>query len=351
MIISTNPLIPQLCISIQPKQRGYRFRYPTENLEHGHLLGDREGMRVPPTITIQNCLPSANIYILVSLCVEHSDQVHEHNLHGNNVFNGQYLVELQADVNGCLTCPIDGISICRTKKSSKQNMLCCKLAQNEILKKNGIKSYIDSMKQSVGPKSVFNESWFEKNIPDLNSVLGEVEYIHAVNNTVRLHCQAFVFDNENQYIHLHDISQTVFNNKSAAKSILRIEHISHVSGSTMGDETVTLLCDIVERDDIEIVFYTLDGKCIGMGSHVDVWHQHAIRFRTPPYPLAVEAKLCLHRKSNPNDISNFFCFRFIPPFTYPIYTAQDLIDPGLHNQPQLPYYPPYYQQPPQNPDS
>ena len=354
-MISDNHPIPRLCISIQPQPRGHRFRYLTEKLEHGHLLGDREGMKAYPTISIQNCPPSACIYIHVSLCVEESDQVHMHNLHGKNVFNGQYLVKLQAGIDGCLTCPLEGISICRTKKSSKHEMLCCKLAQKVLLKENGIDHYMELMKGCVELNSEFKVSWFENNFPNMNSLLGEAGCICAANNAVRLNCQVFVFIDEKQYkyIHLQDISRTVFNKQCAACATLMIREISHVSGSTNG-EKVILLCDIVEKDDIEIAFFTLNDHFIGMGnfSQLNVWHQHSIVFTTPPCKsnVAVQAKLCLCRKSNPNDRSNFFPFTFNPPFSYPTYTEQDLLmDPRLDIQPQLPYYPPPYQQPPQNP--
>ena len=93
------------------------------------------------------------------------------------------------------------------------------------------------------------------------------------------------------------------------------DRCSHVSGSTNGGEKMILLCDIVEKDDIEIAFFTLNDHLIGMGnfSQFNVWHHHSIVFTTPPCEsnVAVQAKLFLRRISNQNDRSNFFPFHSI----------------------------------------
>ena len=350
---SMDPYISCICFSIQPRQ-SHRFRYRTENPDHGSLLGDTERMRACPTVLIQNCPPYANVIIHVSLCAYDSLQVHMHNLHGRNVFNGQYLVTLQADMNGSLECPLEGISISHSKENSKQDLLACKLAQRGILSRNGIEDYKREMEGCVPPNSEFNVSWFKGRIHNFNSLLGEAGCIGVAKDAVRLHCQAFVFNSDGQYENLQAISQTIYDSSSAATSKLNIRVISHTSGSTKGGDQVILLCDKVQKENIEILFYVHDGQYIGMGkfTHADVWHQRAITFKTPPSEstVPVQAKLCLRRKNDPHYISNFWDFEFIPPTTYESYTPQGLLtDPRLNLQPQLPFGQPPYYQPPPNP--
>ena len=298
-------MIPKLSIQIliQPQQRGYRFRYLCEGQAHGPILGEggSKENKVFPTVEINNCPPHAEVYLHVSLCSEESEQVHMHNLHGKNVFNGEYFEKLRASETGYLRHLLQGISILQTKNDIRNEILGCKIAQKGILERNGILYYTNLMKQWFQQNVEFDTSCLKSNIPNLDSYITFATDICVANNAVRLQYQAFVFNSDDQFVHLRVYSQPVFDNKASSRAILKIHKISRVFGSTNGGEEVFLLCDKIEKRDIEVIFYTEDAdgrrRLIGNGqfSPVDVWHQYAIVFKTPPcYSYErVEANICL----------------------------------------------------------
>ena len=320
-------------ILIQPQQKGYRFRYLCEGQAHGPILGEGSSKenKVFPTVELHNCPPHANVCLHLSLCAEDSDQVHMHNLHGKNVFNGEYFEQLQTSGIGYLRHSLQGISILQTKNDIRNEILGCKIAQKSILQQKGILEYIHLMKEWSKHNVEFDTSCFKSKIHNLESYIAQAVGIYVANNAVRLHYQAFVFNNDSQFVHLQLFTQPVFDNKAPSRAILKIHRISRVVGNSIGGEEVFLLCDKIEKGDIEVIFYTKNpegGKHIfgyGQFSPVDVWHQYAIVFKTPPCCSyeRVEANICLRRKKNPNDMSNSFTFTFNSQLPFPPYFPQE----------------------------
>lgn len=82
------------------------------------------------------------------------------------------------------------------------------------------------------------------------------------------------------------ISQPIHDSKSPGASNLKISRMDKTAGSVRGGDEVYLLCDKVQKDDIEVRFYEDDEngwQAFGDFSPTDVHKQYAIVFRTPPY--------------------------------------------------------------------
>ncbi|KAI6649899.1 Nuclear factor NF-kappa-B [Oopsacas minuta] len=321
---------PVLSICEQPLQKGYRFRYLCEGSAHGPITGatSTKDKKTFPTIKIEQCLPNTTVYLHVSLCAEDSEEVHMHNLHGKSVFNGEYLEELRPNNRGDVIHSIQGISILHTKIQDKNEILGCKLAQCELLRQQGISQYIGMMTGWTKHHTQFDVSRFKKEIPNLQVFVNHAGSMSAANNVVRLCFRAYVACN-GQIVQLREYSNPIYDCKASATAPLKIHRISRISGSMEGGEEVFLICDKIERHDIEVIFYSEQGeKIIGNGtfSGTDVYHQHVIVFKTPQCrshgQCEVNAKVCIRRKKNPSDQSLPFDFTFTMPPT--LYSRQEI---------------------------
>ena len=347
---------PIIYVVKEPLQRGYRFRYMCEGSAHGPIPSESSTKenKSYPTIRIDHCPPHAAIYLHVSLCTESKEDVHMHNLHGKHVFNGEYMEILKVNEQGSVIHSIQGISILQTKNQNKNEVLGCKLAQVELLSKNGIIEYKNMMTSWALPNSEFNSSCFRNSIPNMQDYFNQASLTTAANNVVRLKFRAFLVDFSGPLNPLISYSKPIFDCKVPATALLKIQRISRVSGSMDGGDEVFLICDKIERNDIEVVFYLENEnggrQLIGHGtfSPSDVYHQFIIVFKTPPCTYnahTVDAKLSICRKKNPSDMSPSLDFRYIssnPPYM----RRQDVLDPtfNMHLQDNFQVQ---YMQPPQ----
>ena len=339
---------PTLSVLLEPLQRGYRYRYMCEGSAHGPIPGETSTKenKTYPTIRVDNCPPNAVIYLHVSLCTELNEEVHMHNLHGKSVFNGEYLEMLKANERGVLVHSIQGISILQTKNPNKNEVLGCKLAQSEILGLKGIIEYMELMTRWTQPNTEFNSSNFRKAIPNLQDYINLAGSMTAANNVVRLKFRAYV-DSLGPFHPLIAHSKPIYDCKTPSTALLKIHRISRCSGSMAGGDEVFLLCDKIERNDIEVIFYIeRDGsrEFIGNGtfSPTDVFRQFVIIFKTPSCARysahTVEAKVCIRRKKNPNEMSPPLDFKFIsqnPPYL----RREEVMDPifNTHLQNNFPF--------------
>ena len=324
-----------------------------EGSAHGPIPAEtstKENKRFP-TIRVDNCPPNTPVYLHISLCTENSDEVHMHNLHGKSVFNGEYLEQLKSNDTGNLVHCIQGISILQTKNPNKNEILGCKLAQSEILNLKGMVYYKDLMTSWTPPNTEFNPLCFRNVIPNLQDYINNAGAMNAANNVVRLKFRAYV-ESLGPFVPLIAYSKPIFDCKVPATALLKIHRISRCSGSMSGGDEVFLLCDKIERHDIEVVFYFENKgsrELIGLGvfSPADVFRQFVIVFKTPPctgYNLPVlDAKLCIRRKKDPNDMSPPLDFKYFS--STPLYLRREEA-PMMQNNYPFPYMQPHQQQQP-----
>ncbi|NXC19638.1 NFKB1 factor, partial [Corythaeola cristata] len=109
-------------------------------------------------------------------------------------------------------------------------------------------------------------------------------------SVVRLMFTAFLPDSNGSFTRKLDpvISDAIYDSKAPNASNLKIVRMDRTAGCVTGGEEIYLLCDKVQKDDIQIRFYEEDengGMWEGFGdfSPTDVHRQFAIVFKTPKY--------------------------------------------------------------------
>ncbi|XP_069741956.1 nuclear factor NF-kappa-B p100 subunit-like [Narcine bancroftii] len=107
-------------------------------------------------------------------------------------------------------------------------------------------------------------------------------------SVVRLQFTAYLPDSEGMYtLPLEPvISDPIFDSKAPNASNLKIVRMDKTSGCVLGGDEIYLLCDKVQKDDIQIRFYENNDRgweAYGDFGPTDVHRQFAIVFRTPRY--------------------------------------------------------------------
>ncbi|XP_075072727.1 nuclear factor NF-kappa-B p100 subunit [Mixophyes fleayi] len=306
LIESQNPELemtngPHLVIIEQPKQRGFRFRYVCEGPSHGGLPGasSEKGKKTYPTVKIFNYVGMAKIEVDL---VTHTDppQVHAHSLVGKHTNETGYC-SLNVGPKD-MTAQFNNLGIVHVTKKSQIDILKEKM-KHQILRNSTGKCTI----------SEFDEKTIEAEVKELKKVTDL--------SIVRLRFTAYLPDSTGAYnLPLKPvISDPIHDSKSPGASNLRISRMDKTSGSVKGGDEVYLLCDKVQKDDIEVRFYEDDEngwQALGDFSPTDVHKQYAIVFRTPPYhrqkidhPVTVFLQL---KRKRGGDVSDSKQFTYYP---------------------------------------
>ncbi|XP_062851620.1 nuclear factor NF-kappa-B p100 subunit isoform X2 [Trichomycterus rosablanca] len=295
---------PYLQIIEEPKQRGFRFRYECEGPSHGGLPGasSERNRRTYPTVKVCNYVGNARVEVQL---VTHIDppRVHAHSLVGK-----------QCNENG--TCSIDiGPNDLTAQFSNLGILHVTKRGVVEVLAKR----LREEKKRTKGPGCHLTDS-DEMAINREAKELGKNMDL----NIVRLKFTAYLQDSNGGFTRALKpvISNPIYDSKSPNASNLKISRMDKTCGSVMGGDEIFLLCDKVQKDDIEIRFYEDDDEggweAYGDFSPTDVHKQYAIVFKTPPYHKEIERPvtvfLQLKRKKG-GDCSEPKQFTYIPQYT------------------------------------
>ncbi|KAG9485165.1 hypothetical protein GDO78_008327 [Eleutherodactylus coqui] len=290
---------PYLAIIEQPKQRGFRFRYVCEGPSHGGLPGasSEKGKKTYPTVKIFNYVGMAKIEVDL---VTHTDppRVHAHSLVGKYANeSGNCMVTVGPKD---MTAQFSNLGIVHVTKKSQIEILKDKMKWQ--LLRNSRRTLTDSEEKKIDA-----EVKELKKVTDLS--------------IVRLRFTAYLPDSTGAYtLPLNPvISDPIHDSKSPGASNLRISRMDKISGSVKGGDEVYLLCDKVQKDDIEVRFYEDDEngwQAFGDFSPTDVHKQYAIVFRTPPYhkqkidrPVTVFLQL---KRKRGGDVSDSKQFTYYP---------------------------------------
>uniref|UniRef100_A0A8D3A5S7 RHD domain-containing protein n=1 Tax=Scophthalmus maximus TaxID=52904 RepID=A0A8D3A5S7_SCOMX len=297
--IKTEPYIPETAhgpyiqIIEEPKQRGFRFRYECEGPSHGGLPGasSEKNRRTYPTVKINNYVGHARVEVQL---VTHSDppRVHAHSLVGRHCTEkGTCMLDVGPND---LTASFSNLGILHVTKKGVVEILCKRLR--------------DERKRQKGPHSNLTEAKELGKVMDLN--------------IVRLKFTAYLQDSNGGFTRALKpvVSNPIYDSKSPNASNLKISRMDKTCGSVLGGDEIFLLCDKVQKDDIEIRFYEEDDEggweAFGDFSPTDVHKQYAIVFKTPAYHSAeierpVTVFLQLKRKKA-GDSSDPKQFTYIP---------------------------------------
>ncbi|XP_058793085.1 nuclear factor NF-kappa-B p100 subunit-like isoform X2 [Phymastichus coffea] len=304
----------EIKIVVQPVDK-FRFRYKSEMMgTHGSLLGEREDSshkKEVPTVKLVNC-PVKNAVIRCSLVTADEDRrfPHAHHL-------------VRKDENGDKDDPHD----IKVSDENDYTAMFCNMGIIHTAKKN--------IKEEIVRKRKIEKIEEKRRQNQENPIITTKEDLEMKNeaekaqkwmnlNSVCLCFQGFCY-NENDV--LYPLTEKIYsrpinNLKSALTGELKICRIDKHTSSCDGNEEVWLLVEKVGRKNIKVKFYELDDseniiwEAEGRFSELDVHHQYAIVFRTPPYKTTnitepVEVYLKLERPSD-GEVSNSMKFLYKP---------------------------------------
>ncbi|CAH1795432.1 unnamed protein product [Owenia fusiformis] len=290
---------PYLHIIEEPQQRGFRFRYRSENsASHGGLQGcnSKKSHKSYPTVELRNYQGTARI--VVSLVTDETvPKTHAHELVGKNCNNGICVVQLDGRKNMTATFPNLGI-IHVTKKKVVDTILS--RVREDIKLQHCVKNNVPPEQYRISSdEEKMAKKEAEKQAKDMQL------------NVVRLCFQAYLPDDNGSFTLMLPsvVSLPIYDSKSTSAAGLKICRMSKQSGVCLGGDEVFLLCDKVQKNDIEVYFYEEDEdgavtwRVKASFSQADVHRQYAIVFKTPPYwqkniPAAKNVQLQLQRISD-----------------------------------------------------
>ncbi|KAJ8795709.1 hypothetical protein J1605_002471 [Eschrichtius robustus] len=281
---------PYVEIIEQPKQRGMRFRYKCEGRSAGSIPGERstDTTKTHPTIKINGYTGPGTVRIsLVTKDPPH--RPHPHELVGKDCRDGFYEAEL---------CP----DRCIHSGTDARGGLSFQNLGIQCVKKR-------DLEQAISQRIQTNNNPFQVPIEEQR---GDYDL-----NAVRLCFQVTVRDPAGRPLRLSPVlSHPIFDNRAPNTAELKICRVNRNSGSCLGGDEIFLLCDKVQKEDIEVYFTGPGWEARGSFSQADVHRQVAIVFRTPPYadpglqaPVRVSMQL---RRPSDRELSEPMEFQYLP---------------------------------------
>ncbi|XP_041851546.1 transcription factor RelB isoform X2 [Melanotaenia boesemani] len=278
---------PKLVVVEEPKDRGMRFRYECEGRSAGSILGasSTDTNKTQPTIEIQGPIDRLKrVTVTVSLVTKDlPHRPHPHCLVGKD-------------------CPADlGICVVSFNPHSNRRHSFANLGIQCVRRKEIEVSLEKRRRQNIDPF----QTGHSKGIEDMDM------------NAVRLCFQCELEWEDGRKDSLGPvISKPVYDKKATTTSELKICTLNQYRGSCKGGMEVFMLCDKVQKDDIEILFKRESWKANGEFAQTDVHRQIAIVFKTPPYQdqdikEEVEVKVVLRRVSDQME-SESVTFTYLP---------------------------------------
>ncbi|XP_069086309.1 nuclear factor NF-kappa-B p105 subunit isoform X1 [Pleurodeles waltl] len=277
---------PYIEITEQPKQRGFRFRYVCEGPSHGGLPGasSERNKKSFPQIKIHNYVGHAKV--VVQLVTSGKDvHLHAHSLVGKHCEDGICTVTVGPKdmIVGFANLGILHVTKKKVFDTLESRMIeAFRRGYNAGLLIHPDIDYIPS--ESGGERPLTDQ---ERDIIRQAAIQQTKDMDLSV---VRLMFTAFLPDSNGSFSRRLEpvISDTIFDSKAPNASNLKIVRMDRTAGCVTGGEEVYLLCDKVQKDDIQIRFYEEDengGSWEGFGdfSPTDVHRQFAIVFKTPKY--------------------------------------------------------------------
>lgn len=277
-----NPVqTPYIEIIEQPKQRGMRFRYKCEGRSAGSIPGEKSNdtTKTHPAIKVHNY--SGPLRVRISLVTKNAPhKPHPHELVGKDCKHGYY----EADLQERRIHSFQNLGIQCVKKKDVNEAITCRL-------QTGNNPF------NIPEAKVWEEEF------DLNSV--------------RLCFQASITVPTGDLYPLEPVvSQPIYDNRAPNTAELKICRVNRNSGSCKGGDEIFLLCDKVQKEDIEVRFFQDAWEGKGTFSQADVHRQVAIVFRTPPYhdtnlskPVSVKMQL---RRPSDKEVSEPMDFQYLP---------------------------------------
>ncbi|KAF3708543.1 Nuclear factor NF-kappa-B p105 subunit DNA-binding factor KBF1 [Channa argus] len=342
---------PAIQIFEQPKQRGMRFRYKCEGRSAGSIPGEKssDNNRTYPSVQILNYCGKGKVRVYL-VTKNEPYRPHPHDLVGKDCKDGFYEAEFGPDrrVIAFQNLGIQCVRRREVKEAIVQRItrginpfnvftdshrqltsatkLSCFLHQGEIncppspfslmalarFAHSHIKSLFDLA--SVHASEVASQR-YQCKLPR-EQLLQTEDYDL---NVVRLCIQVFLQDEHGHYTRSLNpiVTNPIYDNRAPNTAELRICRVNRNSGSVKGGDEIFLLCDKVQKDDIEVRFFSSDGwEAKGSFSQADVHRQVAIVFKTPQYyNTSITESITVHmqlRRPSDQEVSEPMDFRYLP---------------------------------------
>lgn len=277
---------PYLQILEQPKQRGFRFRYVCEGPSHGGLPGasSEKNKKSYPQVKICNYVGPAKV--IVQLVTNGKNiHLHAHSLVGKHCEDGVCTVTAGPKdmVVGFANLGILHVTKKKVFETLEARMTdACIRGYNPGLLVHPDLAYLQA--EGGGDRQLTDR---EKEIIRQAALQQTKEMDLSV---VRLMFTAFLPDSTGSFTRRLEpvVSDAIYDSKAPNASNLKIVRMDRTAGCVTGGEEIYLLCDKVQKDDIQIRFYEEEengGIWEGFGdfSPTDVHRQFAIVFKTPKY--------------------------------------------------------------------
>ncbi|NP_001087808.1 nuclear factor of kappa light polypeptide gene enhancer in B-cells 1 L homeolog [Xenopus laevis] len=274
---------PYIEITEQPKQRGFRFRYVCEGPSHGGLPGasSEKNRKSYPQIKIHNYV--GQVKVVVQLITNSKDiRLHAHSLVGKNCEDG--ICSLTVGPKDTIV-GFPNLGILHVTKKKVIEILEARMTDAFKKGHNAALLVHPELNYTNSEDRPLNER--EKEIIRQAATQQSKDIDLSV---VRLMFTAFLLDSEGRFTRSLEpvLSVPIFDSKAPNASNLKIVRMDRTAGCVTGGEEVYLLCDKVQKDDIQVRFYEEDengGYWEGFGdfSPTDVHRQFAIVFKTPKY--------------------------------------------------------------------
>uniref|UniRef100_H2YII1 RHD domain-containing protein n=1 Tax=Ciona savignyi TaxID=51511 RepID=H2YII1_CIOSA len=312
---------PYLEIIENPKSRGFRFRYTCEGPSHGGIPGGSSDKNKKTFPAVKICNYQGYARIVVQLVTnEENPRLHPHSLVGKQCQNGICTVQC-GPKDMTATFPNLGI-----QHVTKKNVATI-LEERYIAAEMQLSSINDGFPQEV-QRNIKGEILIKEFVAEEDrkriSVKATSEAKSIDLSVVRLMFIAYLPDSNGAFTIMLKpvISDAIFDSKAPNAATLKICRMDCNAGSASGGDEVYLLCDKVQKDDIQVVFSEEDmqGNNIWEGygnfSPTDVHRQFAIVFRTPQYrdvdikqPVNVQVQL---RRKSDHEVSEAKPFTYLP---------------------------------------
>ncbi|XP_043595634.1 nuclear factor NF-kappa-B p110 subunit [Bombus pyrosoma] len=271
---------PSITILEQPIEK-FRFRYKSEMVgTHGSLVGSNSAInrhKNAPTVQLNNFLESAIIRCTLVTSDEGSHRIpHAHKLirrDGGHDYDDPHHITVSSEIG--YTAIFHGMAIIHTGKRHIRDELIKKMQAEALEKKK-----LENMKAVLTTRE------------EAQIKVDAENYQKCMNlNSVALCFQAFILDDHGIMRPITEpvYSHAINNLKSALTGELKICRIDKHTSSVEGAEEVFILVEKVGKKNIKIKFFELNEddceiwSAYGRFSELDVHHQYAIVFRTPPY--------------------------------------------------------------------
>uniref|UniRef100_A0A3Q4H6U1 Nuclear factor of kappa light polypeptide gene enhancer in B-cells 1 n=1 Tax=Neolamprologus brichardi TaxID=32507 RepID=A0A3Q4H6U1_NEOBR len=285
--LRTADALIQVCTVVFVFQRGFRFRYGCEGPSHGGLPGatSEKNRKTYPTVKICNYQGQARVVVQLVTALTAVPHLHAHSLVGKQCDKGICIADLQSK-DSTISFPNLGILHVTKKnvaKTLEERMIeAFKLGYNCGV---SIHPDIDSVQGEVRVPREITEHHLSVIRTAASSQAKEMDL-----SVVRLMFTAFLPDSDGGFSRRLEpvVSEPIYDSKAPNASNLKIVRMDRTAGCVTGGEEVYLLCDKVQKDDIQVRFYEEDDsgltwEALGDFSPTDVHRQFAIVFKTPKY--------------------------------------------------------------------